>query len=904
MKLRHLLIFICCSSALFSTAQRSAEDNLVSRLALRWSFVRNLYGSTPKAVSVLKVINKSASTFPASGWKIYFNANRAVDPSPMEGDLRVRHINGDLFCLEPLRASLLQPGDSLQATYTTADLSINIADAPVGFYLVWDRYPDKGIVLSDYKTGRIDDDKLGYMTPAAEFARNAGIRELPAERLPRIFPSPVDYQQNRDSCVLTSFTAIHTDPTFKGEADYLTEALSPILGRLLAVDTDNGYTATTGHGLPNGRTLANKSRAIGLKSIRQQEIFLRKVSMDSAAYELSVGTDSIVIRATGSEGIFYGIQSLLTAIDPMAWKGRKKYSGKIRNAGETPGQAIGQPVVLPGMEVRDHPRFAYRGFMLDIARNFRSPRELCRILDLMALYKMNVLHLHFSDDEGWRLEIPSLPELTAIGGKRGLTSSPSLPPSFGSGPKSGVYPGSGYYTRADFIKILRYARVRHIQVIPELESPGHARAAIKAMDFRYERYKQLGRYAEAVQYLLRDTLDRSEYEGAQLWKDNVICVALPSVYRFMDKVTGEIADMYKAAGVPLTTIHMGGDEVPAGVWEGSPACRKLLSEGGASTTYGKMDSASAVRLRTACWAYFYNRMDSLLKSKAFILSGWEEVSSLTNKNFHLHVWDNMIGAGNEDLSYRLANAGYPVILSCVSNNYYDLAYNRNFEEKGYHWGGFLDMDKPFSFIPYDYYKNSTIDYTGEPVKPGYFSEKEKLSPEGRRHILGIEGLLWGETLPTDERMEYMLLPRLLGTAERAWAADPAWATFPGSGGATSPDGTRAISPDSTGASSLYEEAWNLFLNVLGKRELPRLSFLNGGYAYRVPPAGVLSAHGQLLMNNTLPGFEIRYTTDGSEPGRQSLRYTGPVAAGGRIKIRVFDPAGRGGRTVTIDNKGL
>lgn len=868
-------------------AQRTVKDTFASRLALRWSFVRNLYGPMPKAVSMLKLINKNALPFPASGWKIYFNSNRAVDSSSMEGSLRVRHINGDLFCLEPNEdgtdgalvrqgeSRLIQPGDSLQVNYTTADLSINISDAPVGFYLVWDQHPEKGAVISDYSAGRIDDNKLGLMTPAMEFAHNVGIRELPTAGLPRIFPSPVSYRSGTDSCLLTAFTSILADPSFKEEAGYLAEALSPILGRRLAVNTGNAYVIKNEHNPSNGQSAENGQFAgIGQRAvIGQRAIFLTKAPMDSAAYELSVSKDSLVIRASGTEGIFYGIQSLLTAIDPALWKGRT-------------GASSGPAIVLPGMEVRDKPRFAYRGFMLDVARHFRSPRELRRVLDLMALYKMNVLHLHFSDDEGWRLEIPSLPELTAIGGRRGHTTSdrqvppttggPFLPPSFGSGPEPGLYPGSGYYTRADFIKILRYARVRHIQVIPELESPGHARAAIKAMDVRYEKYKRQGHYAEAVRYLLRDTLDRSVYEGAQLWKDNVICVALPSVYRFMDKVIGEIADMYKAAGAPLTTIHLGGDEVPAGAWEGSPACRKL------------MDSASGARLRAGCWAYFYNRLDSLLKSKGLLLSGWEEVASLVNKNFHLHVWDNMIGAGNEDLPYRLANAGYPVILSCVSNNYYDLAYNRHFEEKGYHWGGFLDIDKPFSFIPYDYYKNSTTDYMGEPVRPGYFSGKEKLMEEGRRHILGIEGLLWSETLPTDDRMEYMLLPRLLGTAERAWAADPAWAT----------------TTDSTRASALYEEAWNLFLNVLGKRELPRLSYWNGGYAYRVPPAGVLSTHGQLLLNGAFPGFVIRYTTDGSEPETRSLLYTGPVEVRGRIKIRVFDPAGRGGRTVTTENKGL
>ncbi|HWK07453.1 MAG TPA: family 20 glycosylhydrolase [Puia sp.] len=899
MKLHFSFIALSCLVVLSSVAQGVVKGPPLPPLAIRWYYVKNLYGPIQKSVSMLTVTNKSTKPFPASGWKIYFSSNRTVDSSSMEGSLRVRHINGDLFCLEPVegdgaKVSPLQPGDSLQVRYIVADLSINISDAPVGFYLVWDRHPEKGAVISDYTIGRIHDDQLGLMTPAMEFAHNAGITEIPAAGLPRIFPTPVDYKQNTDSCLLTTYTSILTDPAFKEEAGYLAGALSPILGRRLIVSKGAGA-------VPGGHAAA----------IKQKSILLRKVSMEPAAYELSVGKDSLVIRASDAEGVFYGIQSLLTATDPVEWRGVP--SDKAMRAGHVPGRASRRGIVLPGMEVRDRPRFAYRGFMLDVARNFRSPRELCRILDLMALYKMNVLHLHFSDDEGWRLEIPSLPELTTVGGKRGHTPETAdrqryatgerqgpaiadescLPASFGSGPEPGVYPGSGYYTRADFIKILRYARVKHIQVIPELESPGHARAAIKAMDFRYSTYKRQGRYAEAVRYLLRDTLDRSVYEGAQLWKDNVICVALPSVYRFMDKVTGEIAAMYKAAGARLTTIHLGGDEVPAGAWEGSPACRKLLSgdtDGGrkadAADGLKRMDSASAARLRASCWAYFYIRLDSLLKSKGLILSGWEEVASLGNKSFHIHVWDNMIGAGNEDLSYRLANAGYPVILSCVSNNYYDLACNRSFDERGYHWGGFLDMDKPYSFIPYDYYKNSTIDYMGEPVKPGYFSQKEKLTAEGRGHILGIEGLLWGETLFTDDRMEYMLLPRLLGTAERAWAADPQWAT----------------TPDSLRALSLYGEAWNLFLNVLGKRELPRLSYWNGGYGYRVPPAGVLSMDGQLRMNCALPGFEIRYTTDGSEPNAGSLRYTGPVEARGRIKIKVFDPAGRGGRVVTIENK--
>ena len=866
MKRKWLFIILCCSCVLPTMAQPVVKDSLSSRLAIRWSFVKNLYGANAKAVNKLTLINKTPTPLPASGWKIYFNSNRTVDSASMTGSLRVGHINGDLFYLEPAGNATTvpsgdatnSPSDMLEVQYTTADLSINATDAPVGFYLVWDRHPTVGYAITDYIAEPVVDDQLGLMTPALEWDRNAGITDIPLNKLPCIFPSPADYRESTDSCRLTAGTLLLADPSFNGEASYLTEALLPIFGKRLSASKTTGVKSTI--------------------------IRLQKTAMDSAAYELSVSKDSVVIRASGTEGIFYGIQSLLSAIDPMAWKGRAAgVSGRTAKAARQ--KLVSGTIALPGLEVRDRPRFSYRGFMLDVARHFRTPRELCRVLDLMALYKMNALHLHFSDDEGWRLEIPSLPELTSVGGQRGLTAlqpqelkgaAPLLPPSFGSGPTPGVYPGSGYYTRADFIKILRYAWVRHIQIIPELEAPGHARAAIKAMGFRYEKYKRQGNYPEAVKYLLSDTLDRSVYEGAQLWKDNVICVALPSAYRFVEKVTDALLEMYKTAGVPLTTLHLGGDEVAAGAWEGSPACRKLT------------DTATSGRLRAYLWAYFYNRLDSMLTRKGLLLSGWEEVSTLANKNFHIHVWDNMIGGGNEDLPYRLANAGYPVILSCVSNNYFDLAYNRDFDEKGYHWGGFLDMDRPWAFVPYNYYQNSSIDYNGNPVKPGYFASKEKLTTEGRRHILGIECLLWGETIPSDERMEYMLLPRLLGTAERAWAADPAWTT----------------TTDSSQAAILYASAWDQFINVLSRRELPRLSYWNGGYAYRVPPAGVLAKNGQLTLNCALPGFVLRYSTDGSEPDRSSHLYTKPITTRGIIKVRVFDPAGRGGRTVTIENKGL
>ena len=179
------------------------------------------------------------------------------------------------------------------------------------------------------------------------------------------------------------------------------------------------------------------------------------------------------IFAGTNAGIFYGIQSLRQLL-PLTAKGTAS---------------------IPAITVKDEPRFAFRSFSLDVARNFHSKAQVLRMLDVMAVYKVNTLHLHMSDDEGWRVEIAGLPELTAVGGRRahGVNELEALQPAYGSGPDVVNTSGSGFYTRADYIEILRFARQRHIKVIPEIEMPGHARAAIKSMDARYDRLMKAGK---------------------------------------------------------------------------------------------------------------------------------------------------------------------------------------------------------------------------------------------------------------------------------------------------------------------------------------------------------------------------------------------------------------------------
>jgi hexosaminidase len=526
-----------------------------------------------------------------------------------------------------------------------------------------------------------------------------------------------------------------------------------------------------------------------------------------------------------------------------------------------------------------------------VARNFQSKETIFKMLEAMSLYKMNRFHFHFSDDEGWRIEIPSLPELTDIGGKRGFTldSKSFLPSSYGGGPNTGVYPGSGYYSRQDFIEILKYATERHIQVIPEIESPGHSRAAIKAMDARYDKFMKLGNQEEAERYLLRDLNDKSVYTSAQLWKDNVMCVALPSTYTFMEKVIDEILAMYKDANAPISTIHMGGDEVPSGTWKLSPLCNKLIAED------DKVNSTDDL------WYYYYDKLEKITSKRDLTVSGWEEIAmrktvfdgqkiyvpnpDFANKGFRAYVWNNGIGWGSEDLPYKLANAGYKVVLSCVSNLYFDLAYEKAPDEPGYNWAGFNNIDKPFYFIPFDYYKNTKEDTDGNPIDSSLFNGKERLTDYGKSNILGIQGQLFSENVRNTGILEYLLYPKLLALAERAWAQSPSWAT----------------ELDKNKSKIEYEKDWSVFVNVLGKKELPRLDYYSGGYIYRIPPVGAIIENGKVYANIQQPGFTIRYTTDGSEPTINSKIYKSPITAITKITLCAFSSNGRKGKLTVVEN---
>ena len=829
-----------------------------TRLQLKWEVVENVFeGSADRGRSraVFTLTNRDTRPLPAAGWALYFSGRRGALAGSVTGGVSIEHLSGDLFRLAPTADFQgLAPGETLRVEYLSAPITSRMTDAPAGPYLVFDEAPAKGYALRDFTVAPFQRpeqlakgprDPVSVVTPEALYAQNQAIRDIPAAALPPIFPTPVSLHWQQGRLSLTAMPTVSAQPLLKREAAQVTELLTPYFRK---------------------RPSQAPEPAVRL------EVGPVEGQSSQEAYELTVDPKAgIRIRGNGPAGVFNGLQSLrgLLPLRPQPAKG----------------------LDLPALRVVDAPRFAYRGLHLDAARNFQRKATVLKVLDLMARYKLNKFHFHVTDDEGWRLEIPSLPELTAVGARRGhtVTSEDFLQAAYGSGPDLDNPYGSGFYSRAEYIEILRFARARQIEVIPELEMPGHARAAVKAMERRFRELEKAGDPEAARRYLLSDPADLSQYSSAQRYRDNVMNPAMDSTYAFIERVVTDLVALHQEAGVPLANLHMGGDEVPRGAWEKSPVCEAFLKEKG----LGSVDDL---------WFVFYDRVSRILGQRGVRLSGWEEIGlrksrpgeasryvpnpDFVERGFRLYVWNNVLGFGDEDLAYRLANGGYEVVLSPASNLYFDLAYNKNPEEPGLNWGGYVDVDKAFDFIPFDYLRNAKVDRLGYPLDRSTLAAKERLTLDGQKNILGIQGCLWSETLNEEGRLDYLLIPKLLGLAERAWAPDPTWAR----------------ETDAGKAEALYGEAWSLFVNAVGKRELPRLDAEGLRLRYRIPPPGLKVVGGRVHANIQLPGFDLRYTTDGSEPTVQSPLVQGPIQTKGLIQVAAFNRTGRKGHSSRVENR--
>ena len=808
-------------------------------LQLRWQLDKDVFrGDSSGSSAAFTLTNRGTRPLAASGWAIYFNALHGAQPGSVGGGFTIEDVTGDLHRLVPGAGFAgLGPGASIRIPYVTWGFLLNQSFVPKGPYLVFDSAAGKGQSIGDFVAAPFERPPQGdgqdprVISPQRQFALDSATRDIPVNELPPIFPTPLQVTAGSGTLRLTGSPQVSAAAGLETEAGFAADYLRPYFKA--------------------GRKGAAALR-LAVGSVAGQS--------SGEAYDLTIDSTGIRITGVASAGVFYGLQSLRSLLPAPSPRGE---------------------LVLPAIHVSDAPRFGYRGFMLDVARNFQGKPAVLRTIDLLARYKLNVFHIHLTDDEAWRVEIPSIPDLTTFGARRGHTPDYShfLSPAFGSGPDTGKAYGSGFFSRSDYIDIVRYAAARHIEVIPEIEMPGHARAAVKAMLAR-------ARSSGDRTYLLSDSADESTYTSAQGYHDNIMNPALESTYGFIAAVVGDLVAMHKDAGVPLRHIHVGGDEVPQGVWQGSPAVQAYLQAHGLTSV-------------NDLWFVFYGRVAEILKSHGLEPSGWEEIAvrrtlrdsqavNIPNPDFAGHgwrayVWNNVPGWGGEDLAYRLANGGYDVVLCPVTNLYFDLAWNQNPEETGLDWGGYVDVRKPFQFIPYDYYRNTRVDREGHPLDSTVFIGKDRLTDYGKSHIVGIQGDLWSETLSSDGRLDYMMVPKLFGLAERAWAPDPDWAR----------------ERDASRAAALFADAWSRFVNVVGKRELPRLDREVAGINYRIPTPGLGAQGGTVRATVELPGFTLRYTTDGSEPTTKSAVVGGPIPLKGTIRVAAFTTTGRKGHSAVL-----
>ncbi len=817
--------------------------------------------NTPDETCMAEFIfaNNSQTTVKYGDWALYWNQN-TLRMSEMSDSLLgvVEHLNGDLYRFLPGKEFMLKPGDSVAVRYSYKGYLIKNSDSPAGAYFVINLGQDnESVVLpGSFTTAPFvnlqaifpDPEILSTVPTAAnQYASNHNITTLASARAGKIIPTPAKMVQLPGKVQIIESTSITHEKGLENEARILAESVKKLFGINLPV--------------AEGTATANNAIQLNLAPVTVSGV-------TDEAYELSI-TQNKAIQITGTDaaGVFYGVQSLVS----LLWADKDSTG-----------------VFAECTEINDAPRFAYRGFLLDVSRNFQQKKDVLRLIDLLSSYKINKLNIRISEDEGWRIEISGLPELTQVGSKRGHTrdSKNWLTPSFGSGPNpdSKYNYGNGYYTRDDFKEILKYAQQRHVQVIPEVCFPSHARAAIKAMEARFDHYMASNEPEKANEFRLADPNDESVYVSAQLYKDNIACVAMPSVYHFYETVVKDFMAMYDEAGMKMTVFNTGGDEVPNGAWAKSPLCLELMK------TLPEITNSRQLQ------GYFLEKAMAIFEKHNLQVTGWEEIvlnkdgddnitinPKFVGKNILPLVWDNT--GDNIDLGYRIANAGFPVVLCNVTNLYFDLAYNIDPTEPGLYWGGFQDALDPYVMAPYDVYKTANFDMFGRfhEITESY-PGKQTLLTENRKSIIGLQAQLWSETIKGAGMMEYYVAPKLFAFAEKAWAPAQDWEN----------------ENDVKSRNQAILAGWNVLANRIGQNEFPKIDAWFGEYNYRIAPPGAIIVNGMLKANTAFPGLIIRYTTDGTEPTAESTVYTEPVQVSGDLKIRAFNKNGRGSQVYDLN----
>jgi len=860
LSIKNAVLAIILGATLLHACGNRQNSESTAKVLVRWEAVTNFTDDPNRSEAQFVLVNQG-ERLTEKNWALFFSKSPVLVEAPESGTLHIEHLNGDWYRISPRAGFSLAAGDSIQLNYRALGHYIKLSDAPMGMYMVF--YDDEGntdrvalvdqLKIATFKRReqllRGIDDQLEAYSPGNLYRQNTGLSLIPESELLPIIPSPYQVSRGAGQYPFGNSLEILHAAGLEFEAGYLKNKLEELGDFSISLSQYNA----------DSRPGGENQIVLGIDPNTMNGV--------EGAYSLFISGSGIRIAGADASGAFYGVQSLLALLYNQ------------------PNTGV---LMLPELQIEDKPRFGFRSMHLDVSRNFQSKETVLRFLDLLAHYKINNFLFYISEDEAWRLEIPGLPELTEISSKRQHPDpwgTPVVHPAYGSGPfpESPENHGTGYYTTQDFVDILRYAHERHINVVPAVNFPGHSRASIMAMEHRYQKFIEAGETEKAEEYRLLDPEDTSVYLSAQHFKDNVINVSRESAYRFYEKVVDEMAEMYKKAGAPFRIIHTGGDEVASGAWSGSPEVQAWAARKNIPGTYSQIQAG------------FFGELMGRMEKRGLEVHGWEETSIIhTNSEYKPnpafvgrkvvpYIWNNLFDY--PDMSYQLANLGYEVILCNVSNLYFDLAYNNDPREPGLTWGGFINERDAWGFAPYELYNTTFRNSMGMPLD---LSTPEaaftRLRPEARKNIRGIQAQLWGETIKGRDMLEYYLLPKLIGFAETAWAQERTWESI----------------PDKQQRLQIMDQEWNIVANTIARREYRKLARWNGGYNFRVPTVGLFKdEQGLIHANNGLPGVEIRYTSDGSEPTVGSLLYEGPISHQPGMKFRAFSN-GRAGFTEGLD----
>ncbi|WP_323027905.1 beta-N-acetylhexosaminidase [Gelidibacter japonicus] len=576
----------------------------------------------------------------------------------------------------------------------------------------------------------------------------------PEKTKPQIIPMPAQMESTKGEFVLDQSVGMSFDSNLKVSATFLKEFIE-------------------------------KGSAIQLRQNNKISFIQDDTISNDEGYQLTITPKQIEIRAKTDQGAFYAVQSL-----------RQLLPVDLEN-----GTFYMENITIPSVTITDSPQFKHRGMHLDVGRHFFSVDFIKKYIDALAMLKMNTFHWHLTEDQGWRIEIKKYPKLQEVAAFREQTliGSYNADPQQFDGKRYG-----GFYTQEEIKDVVAYAQNRHVTIIPEIEMPGHAQAAISA-------YPELGCTGEQIKV-------------AETWGvfDHIFC-SKDETFEFLENVLDEVLELF-----PSKYIHIGGDEAPKTHWENCPNCQQRIKEEGLKDEHELQN-------------YFITRIEKYLNGKGRQIIGWDEIlEGGLAPNATVMSWRGTQGA------IEAAKQHHNVIMTPTSHCYFDYKQSDNEDEPLANSGGFLPLEKVYSFNPIP----------------------EELTEEESQYVLGAQGNVWTEYIPNEKQVEYMVFPRILAMSEVLWT----------------PTNNKNYADFIARVEHFHQRMDALEINY-------------ANHLYEVE--GEVTSTGYKLTS-ILENKTIRYTTDGTEPSLTSEIYSGaiPINTDLVIKAAIFNSDKKLGATFT------